>query len=116
MIPSQRNPVLPEIPPKRYFTISEAADLCCVRPHVLRYWERVFTSLAPIKRQTNRRAYRHGDIMLIRQIRSLLYDEGYTVHGVQKKLSGVEGKRDYLQSHQIIRESIVELNAILKLL
>src|SRR5579871_3906207 len=79
--------VLPEIPNKRYFTISEASVLCGVKPHVLRYWEQEFPQLKPAKRRGNRRYYQSHDIVLIRQIRELLYENGFTIEGARSKLS-----------------------------
>ena len=81
---------LPPIPSKRYFTIGEVSDLCGVKSHVLRYWEQEFPSLNPMKRRGNRRYYQREDVLLIRQIRSLLYDEGYTINGARQKVLGVE--------------------------
>lgn len=82
--------VLPPIPAKRYFTIGEVADLCGVKPHVLRYWEQEFTQLKPVKRRGNRRYYQHHEVLLIRRIRELLYDQGFTISGARNKLSGIE--------------------------
>ena len=78
---------LPTIPSKRYFTISEASNLCNVEAHVLRYWEQEFSQLSPIKRRGNRRYYQRHDVMLIRHIKELLYDNGYTIKGAKQKLS-----------------------------
>jgi DNA-binding transcriptional MerR regulator len=77
---------LPLIPAKRYFTIGEVAQLCCVKPHVLRYWEQEFTQLRPMKRRGNRRYYQHHEVLMIRRIRDLLYDEGFTISGARNKL------------------------------
>lgn len=77
---------LPPIPAKRYFTIGEVSDLCGVKPHVLRYWEQEFTQLKPVKRRGNRRYYQHHEVLLIRKIRSLLYDEGFTISGARNRL------------------------------
>lgn len=77
---------LPPIPAKRYFTIGEVSDLCCVKPHVLRYWEQEFTQLKPVKRGGNRRYYQHHEVMLIRRIRQLLYQEGFTISGARNRL------------------------------
>jgi DNA-binding transcriptional MerR regulator len=77
---------LPPIPAKRYFTIGEVSDLCGVKPHVLRYWEQEFTQLKPIKRRGNRRYYQHHEVLLIRRIRELLYDEGFTISGARNRL------------------------------
>ena len=77
---------LPPIPAKRYFTIGEVADLCQVKPHVLRYWEQEFTQLNPVKRRGNRRYYQHHEVLLIRRIRELLYGQGYTIAGARNRL------------------------------
>ena len=82
------NSELPAIPSKRYFTIGEVSDLCCVKSHVLRYWEQEFPSLKPMKRRGNRRYYQREDVILIRQIRSLLYEQGYTISGARQKIMG----------------------------
>lgn len=85
---------LPPIPAKRYFTIGEVAELCNVKPHVLRYWEQEFTQLNPVKRRGNRRYYQHHEVLLIRKIRDLLYDQGFTISGARNRLSDVrEGKQ-----------------------
>ena len=80
---------LPLIPAKRYFTIGEVGDLCGVKPHVLRYWEQEFTQLRPMKRRGNRRYYQHHEVLLIRRIRDLLYDQGFTISGARNRLSDV---------------------------
>src|SRR5947207_8178942 len=77
---------LPPIPAKRYFTIGEVSDLCGVKPHVLRYWEQEFTQLKPVKRRGNRRYYQHHEVLLIRRIRELLYEEGFTISGARNRL------------------------------
>ncbi len=86
MEPSRRKAELPPIPAKRYFTIGEVSDLCGVKPHVLRYWEQEFTQLKPVKRRGNRRYYQHHDVLLIRRIRELLYEEGFTISGARTRL------------------------------
>jgi DNA-binding transcriptional MerR regulator len=78
--------VLPPIPAKRYFTIGEVSDLCGVKPHVLRYWEQEFTQLKPVKRRGNRRYYQHHEVLLVRRIRELLYEQGFTISGARNKL------------------------------
>jgi len=78
--------VLPPIPAKRYFTIGEVSELCGVKPHVLRYWEQEFTQLRPVKRRGNRRYYQHHEVLLIRRIRDLLYEQGFTINGARNKL------------------------------
>ena len=80
---------LPSIPAKRYFTIGEVSDLCAVKPHVLRYWEQEFTQLKPIKRRGNRRYYQHHEVLLIRRIRELLNEQGFTINGARNRLDGV---------------------------
>jgi len=80
---------LPPIPAKRYFTIGEVSDLCGVKPHVLRYWEQEFTQLKPVKRRGNRRYYQHHEVLLIRRIRDLLYDQGFTISGARNRLDEV---------------------------
>lgn len=80
--------VLPLIPAKRYFAIGEVAELCMVKPHVLRYWEQEFTQLRPMKRRGNRRYYQHHEVLMIRRIRELLYDEGFTISGARNHLGG----------------------------
>ena len=82
---------LPPIPAKRYFTIGEVSDLCGVKSHVLRYWEQEFTQLKPLKRRGNRRYYQHHEVLLVRRIRELLYDQGYTIHGARIQLSHPTG-------------------------
>ncbi|HYP68133.1 MAG TPA: MerR family transcriptional regulator [Thiobacillaceae bacterium] len=92
-----QNPVeLPLIPAKRYFTIGEVAELCAVKPHVLRYWEQEFSQLKPIKRRGNRRYYQHHEVMLIRRIRQLLYEDGFTISGARNRLDqdGLEEQRE----------------------
>ena len=83
---SKKKPELPPIPAKRYFTIGEVSELCGVKPHVLRYWEQEFTQLKPVKRRGNRRYYQHHEVLLIRRIRELLYEEGFTISGARNRL------------------------------
>jgi DNA-binding transcriptional MerR regulator len=82
---------LPPIPAKRYFTIGEVSELCGVKPHVLRYWEQEFTQLKPVKRRGNRRYYQHHEVLLVRRIRQLLYDEGFTISGARNRLDDGPG-------------------------
>ena len=91
---ASRTPDLPPIPAKRYFTIGEVSELCGVKPHVLRYWEQEFTQLKPVKRRGNRRYYQHHEVLLIRRIRELLYEEGFTISGARHRLAegGAEDK------------------------
>ena len=112
--------VLPPIPAKRYFTIGEVADLCGVKPHVLRYWEQEFTQLKPVKRRGNRRYYQHHEVLLIRRIRELLYSQGFTINGARNKLSASCNNTDadvkIVKLPSNIFEIKVELNSILSLL
>jgi DNA-binding transcriptional MerR regulator len=85
---------LPAIPPKRYFTIGEVSELCGVKPHVLRYWEQEFTQLKPLKRRGNRRYYQHHEVLLIRRIRELLYEHGFTINGARNRLEDGGAIRD----------------------
>ncbi|MCG3145744.1 MAG: hypothetical protein HONDAALG_03418 [Gammaproteobacteria bacterium] len=116
MLEASNNNELPAIPGKRYFTIGEVSDLCAVKPHVLRYWEQEFPQLKPIKRRGNRRYYQRQDVILIRQIRSLLYEQGFTIGGARQRLSGDEIKADSNISQQIIRQLRTELEEVLNLL
>ena len=104
---------LPTIPSKRYFTISEASNLCNVEAHVLRYWEQEFSQLSPIKRRGNRRYYQRHDVMLIRHIKELLYDNGYTIKGAKQKLSDEvsdqESKSNSISAIRSELESIIDL-------
>ncbi len=100
---------LPPIPGKRYFTIGEVSELCGVKPHVLRYWEQEFPQLKPVKRRGNRRYYQRHDVLMIRQIRSLLYEQGFTIGGARQQLSGEGAKEDLSQSLQIVRQLRQEL-------
>ena len=86
MLEASNNNELPPIPGKRYFTIGEVSELCGVKPHVLRYWEQEFTQLKPVKRRGNRRYYQHHEVLLIRRIRELLYEEGFTISGARNRL------------------------------
>jgi DNA-binding transcriptional MerR regulator len=116
MLEPGNNDELPPIPGKRYFTIGEVSDLCAVKPHVLRYWEQEFPQLKPVKRRGNRRYYQRQDVLIIRQIRSLLYDDGFTIGGARQKLTGEDAKTDLSQSQQIIKQMRKELDEVLKLL
>lgn len=104
---------LPPIPAKRYFTIGEVSELCDVKPHVLRYWEQEFPQLKPVKRRGNRRYYQRHDVLMVRQIRNLLYDRGFTIGGARQQLSGEAAKQDLSQSQQIVRQMRLELEEIL---
>jgi len=116
MLEAGNNDELPVIPGKRYFTIGEVSELCDVKPHVLRYWEQEFPQLKPVKRRGNRRYYQRQDVLMIRQIRSLLYDQGYTIGGARQQLT--EGGNGDRASHynQLIRQMIVELEEVLDVL
>jgi len=92
---------LPPIPAKRYFTIGEVSELCGVKPHVLRYWEQEFTQLKPVKRRGNRRYYQHHEVLLIRRIRELLYEEGFTISGARNRLDEATGAK---ASHAIAEQ------------
>ena len=83
---------LPSIPAKRYFTIGEVSELCGVKPHVLRYWEQEFTQLRPVKRRGNRRYYQHHEVLLVRRIRELLYQDGFTISGARNRLDDAPGR------------------------
>ena len=104
------------IPGKRYFTIGEVSELCAVKPHVLRYWEQEFTQLNPIKRCGNRRYYQRDDVILIRQIRSLLYEHGFTIGGAKQHLIEEISINDKHQNQQVIRQLRRELEEVLNLL
>lgn len=101
------------IPSKRYFTIGEVSDLCDVKSHVLRYWEQEFPTLSPVKRRGNRRYYQRHDVLLIRQIRSLLYEQGYTIEGAKKKLTGEDANNDSSVSSQLVSQLVSELEEVL---
>ena len=107
---------LPPIPAKRYFAIGEVSELCGVKPHVLRYWEQEFEQLKPVKRRGNRRYYQRGDVMMIRQIRSLLYEQGFTIGGARQQLSGEAAKLDHQESQLLIKQLRLELEEILHIL
>jgi DNA-binding transcriptional MerR regulator len=116
MLEPKNNGELPAIPGKRYFTIGEVSELCSVKPHVLRYWEQEFPQLKPVKRRGNRRYYQRQDVLVIRQIRSLLYDEGFTIGGARNKLGGEVARTDTSQSQQIVRQVRLELEDVLRIL
>ena len=120
MLEPTNNDELPVIPGKRYFTIGEVSELCAVKPHVLRYWEQEFTQLKPVKRRGNRRYYQRQDVLLIRQIRSLLYDQGFTIGGARQQMSA-EGTKPASQEvatdfKVVIQEMIQELEQVLEVL
>src|ERR1035437_8552218 len=101
--------VLPPIPAKRYFTIGEVSELCGVKPHVLRYWEQEFTQLKPVKRRGNRRYYQHHEVLLIRRIRALLYEQGFTISGARNKLESRMAE-DAAATEREVGDSIEELD------
>jgi len=116
MLDASQNDELPPIPGKRYFTIGEVSQLCDVKPHVLRYWEQEFPQLKPVKRRGNRRYYQRQDVIVIRQIRSLLYDQGFTIGGARQRLQGEEAKQDQTQFKLLVKQMIVELEDVLRVL
>lgn len=98
---------LPPIPVKRYFTIGEVGDLCGVKPHVLRYWEQEFTQLRPMKRRGNRRYYQHHEVLMIRRIRDLLYDQGFTISGARNKMQEVmQTEREKRRNGEVLLEGV----------
>src|SRR5437868_7358750 len=98
---------LPAIPAKRYFTIGEVSELCGVKPHVLRYWEQEFTQLRPMKRRGNRRYYQHHEVLMVRRIRDLLYDQGFTISGARNKLQElVQSERERRKSGEVPLEGM----------
>ena len=110
MILSDTPIVLPPIPAKRYFTIGEVSDLCGVKPHVLRYWEQEFTQLKPVKRRGNRRYYQHHEVLLIRKIRELLYEQGFTISGARNRLS--DGRETPQDPDAAVRLTAAELQSL----
>ena len=98
---------LPIIPAKRYFTIGEVGDLCGVKPHVLRYWEQEFTQLRPMKRRGNRRYYQHHEVLMIRRIRDLLYDQGFTISGARNKMQElIQSERDKRKNGEVLLDGV----------
>ena len=116
MLEPSNNDELPAIPGKRYFTIGEVSDLCGVKPHVLRYWEQEFPQLKPVKRRGNRRYYQRQDVLVIRQIRGLLYDQGFTIGGARNRLEGEDAREDVTQTQQQSRQLRGELEELAKIL
>jgi DNA-binding transcriptional MerR regulator len=108
---------LPPIPAKRYFTIGEVSELCRVKPHVLRYWEQEFTQLKPTKRRGNRRYYQHHEVLLVRRIRDLLYEQGFTISGARNRLEGGRASQRNASRHELtpgeIRGELQALRALL---
>ena len=106
---------LPPIPAKRYFTIGEVGDLCGVKPHVLRYWEQEFTQLRPMKRRGNRRYYQHHEVLMIRRIRDLLYDQGFTISGARNKMQEIlQTERDKKRNGEVMLDGVevLEVNDV----
>ena len=116
MLDPGSNRELPPIPAKRYFTIGEVSELCDVKPHVLRYWETEFPSLKPVKRRGNRRYYQRHDVLMVRQIRGLLYEQGYTIGGARLRLDGEGAKQEATMTSQVVRQVRMELEEVLQLL
>ena len=116
MLDPGSNRELPPIPAKRYFTIGEVSELCDVKPHVLRYWETEFPSLKPVKRRGNRRYYQRHDVLMVHQIRGLLYEQGYTIGGARLRLDGDGARQEATMSSQIVRQVRMELEEVLQLL
>ncbi len=114
------NSELPPIPAKRYFTIGEVSELCAVKPHVLRYWEQEFPQLKPVKRRGNRRYYQRHEVQLIRQIRSLLYVDGFTISGARNRLNGDSpgnGEANQQGEHSVVVKDLIrELDEVLQIL
>ena len=101
---------LPSIPAKRYFTIGEVSELCGVKPHVLRYWEQEFTQLRPMKRRGNRRYYQHHEVLMIRRIRDLLYEQGFTISGARNKLQELlQQNRDKKRAGEVMLQGLDDL-------
>ena len=117
MLEPSHNDELPVIPGKRYFTIGEVSELCAVKPHVLRYWEQEFPQLKPVKRRGNRRYYQHHDVVMVREIRSLLYEHGFTIGGARQRLSGTKAKSaGGGQGKELVRQLRGELEDLLQIL
>src|ERR1700721_2606130 len=119
MLEPSNNSDLPPIPGKRYFTIGEVSDLCGVKPHVLRYWEQEFPQLKPVKRRGNRRYYQHQDILLVRQIKDLLYETGFTIEGARVQLwrqnsnNASSGVSQSVKTNVIVKKIITDLESVL---
>ena len=116
MLEASHNSELPPIPTKRYFTIGEVSELCGVKSHVLRYWEQEFPMLSPVKRAGNRRYYQRQDVILVREIRALLYQDGYTIGGARQKLSETEESASVAMDKALIKNMIRELKDLEHLL
>ena len=116
MLEPSNNAELPVIPGKRYFTIGEVSELCAVKPHVLRYWEQEFPQLKPVKRRGNRRYYQRQDVLTIRQIRALLYDQGFTIGGARLQMTGENSGQGKSQFGELLTQMIAELEEVLHVL
>jgi len=116
MLDPGSNSELPPIPAKRYFTIGEVSELCAVKPHVLRYWEQEFPQLKPVKRRGNRRYYQRHDVLMVRQIRALLHEQGFTILGARQQLEGETVRDDANLSRQMARQMRGELEELLRVL
>ena len=113
MLEASNNNELPSIPAKRYFTIGEVSELCGVKPHVLRYWEQEFSQLKPVKRRGNRRYYQRHDVVLIREIRGLLYEQGFTIGGARQRLDNVsKPETSEVDRRKVIKEMLIELEEL----
>jgi len=115
MLEASNNSELPAIPGKRYFTIGEVSGLCSVKPHVLRYWEQEFPQLKPVKRRGNRRYYQHHDVLMVRHIRGLLYEQGFTIGGARQRLTSTK-TGDENQNKEVARQLRTELEKLLDVL
>ena len=117
MLEASNNNELPSIPAKRYFTIGEVSELCGVKPHVLRYWEQEFSQLKPVKRRGNRRYYQRHDVVLIREIRGLLYEQGFTIGGARQRLDNAsKPETSEVDRRKVIKEMLIELEELCLLL
>ena len=117
MLEPTNNDELPVIPGKRYFTIGEVSELCAVKPHVLRYWEQEFPQLKPVKRRGNRRYYQRQDVILIREIRSLLYEHGFTIGGARQQMSQEKSEStDDVSLNELLDKMVADLETVLDLL
>lgn len=116
MLEPSHNDELPPIPGKRYFTIGEVSELCSVKTHVLRYWEQEFPQLKPVKRRGNRRYYQREDVLTIRQIRTLLYDQGYTIGGARHQMANEEGAGDSAAQKLVVADLVSDLESVLTIL
>jgi DNA-binding transcriptional MerR regulator len=116
MLEPSHNNELPAIPGKRYFTIGEVSELCAVKPHVLRYWEQEFPQLKPVKRRGNRRYYQREDVLTIRTIRSLLYEQGYTIGGARQRMTEEKDGTSAASAQADLQDAIRDLESVLELL